>query len=213
MCEPQKKQISSEEQTKAEAQKAEAPQTNITSTNPSLARTLEYLQDRQNSMARYTDKLSKALYEIVKAVDNLNLSVDLNYIDTEEFCIHRKDEFTIEKGYLQIRNGLLRTHYVTLDEGFNYEKTESWIFNSISRAERKAIITSGRLPIFLSNVAEEMRKTTEEYKTVANIAEKMAASIRDNKIYMLQDIADFVVENPEMFKTDETQRSETINDQ
>lgn len=152
MCEPQKNQISSEEQKKAEA--TPTTTTNITpATNPSLARTLEYLQDRQNSMARYTNKLNKALYEIVKAVDNLNLSVDLNYVDTEEFCSHKKDVFVIEKGYLQIRNGLLRAHYVTRDECFNYEKTESWIFNSISRAERKAIITSGRLPIFLSNVA------------------------------------------------------------
>jgi len=168
MCEPQKiNQKSAEAQTKAEA-------------TPQLQKTIKYLEERQTNLSRYSDKLSSALYAIANAIDDLNLSSDLYFIDTEPFCTREKDEFTTEKGYLQIYKGSLITHYVSQNSGYpDYEKTEDWIFNSIPRRERNAIIASGRLPIFLGAVAKQMQQTTEEYRKVAEAAEKMAASITE----------------------------------
>ena len=168
MCEPQKiKQNRAEAQTKAEA-------------TPQLQKTIKYLEERQTNLSRYSDKLSSALYAIANAIDDLNLSSDLYFIDTEPFCTREKDEFTTEKGYLQIYKGTLITHYAVLRYGYlDYEKTEDRIFNSIPRSERKQIVASGRLPIFLAAVAEHMRETEEEYRKVAEAAEKMAASITE----------------------------------
>jgi uncharacterized caspase-like protein len=172
MCEKQNQKISAEAQTKTSAQ-AEADFSGI-------QQTITYLAEREANLARYSDKMSKALYQIAETVNNLKISRDLEFLDAEPFIINVEEEDNIyEKGYLYI-NGTLKAKFVktygTKIEDEN-AKTEYWIFQSIPRRERKAIIASGRLPKFLKLVAEKLAETEQEYKEVMDAAEKMAVSL------------------------------------
>jgi hypothetical protein len=165
--------ISAEAQIKTSAQ-AEADFSGI-------QQTLKYLSEREENLARYSDKMSKALYKIAEAINNLNISRDLVFVDTEPFIVNKPEnaeDNTVEKGYLYL-NGTLKAKFVkTFGEiEDEYAKTEWWIFQSIPRRERKAIIQSGRLPKFLAYVAEKLAQTEQEYKIVAETAEKMASSV------------------------------------
>jgi hypothetical protein len=107
----------------------------------------------------------------------------LEFVDVEPFIINGSEsaeDNTIEKGYLYL-SGTLKTKFVKTygsEEVDEYAKTEYWMFQSIPRRERKAIIASGRLPKFLKLVAEKLAETEQEYKVVAECAEKMAQAIQ-----------------------------------
>jgi hypothetical protein len=151
-----------------------------------IQQTIKYLAERKENLARYSDKMSRELYKIAEAINNLNISRDLVFVDAIPFIINgpeNAEDNTVEKGYLYL-NGTLKAKFVkTFGEiEDEYAKTEYWMFQSIPRRERKAIIQSGRLPKFLAYVAEKLAQTEQEYKKVADVAEKMATFLPTTQI-------------------------------
>lgn len=153
----------------------------ITSAGAELKQAIEYLAERATTINRYSDKLSEALGKIDNAIYDIKISRDFTFTDTEPFYTTTTPETdrefaTTEKGFLTIQDGRLKFKYFKTAGG--YTQTEQWNVFQISRLERKAIIQSGRLPKFLAYVAEQLAIAEQEYKQVAEIAEKMANAIQ-----------------------------------
>lgn len=168
MTEVKKQKISGENQ--ALAPSAEAKD---------LLGKIKYIQEKNENINRYSDKLSKALYTISQIIAKINISRDFAFLDTEPFCTTEINEFETEKGFLLLKNGNLETEFQTTNVIYDMPHVERWQFGSIPRKERKAIIQSGRLPKFLAHVAEQLEKADLEYNVVSEIAEKMAKAIQE----------------------------------
>jgi hypothetical protein len=160
---------------------SEEKQNKSTTAGAELTQTINYITERQTNINRYSDKLSDALLKIDKAISNIKISRDFEFLDTEPFYTkeYKEDELEspTEAGYLLIKDGELKTKYYKYTI-YNDGYEEEWNIQQLPRLERKAIIQSGRLIKFLTTVAEQLAVAEQEYKQVAEIAEKMANAIQ-----------------------------------
>ena len=101
--------------------------------------------------------------------------VSIDVIDSEPFWTDDEESY-----YLGIVDGRLRAIGVSSevdleDPAMRWTK---WL-SCLSREQLKAFVKSGRLVPFLQKVADKLQMKTEEYKEVAEIAEKIAKVIQE----------------------------------
>jgi uncharacterized coiled-coil protein SlyX len=183
---------------------AEAQTTNQSTTaGAELTQTIVYLAEREANLSKYSDKLRESLGKIANQFGSADecvicgnrksagtaagngenygkhmsgahafkpkIVVSIRVQDTEPFNADETDEAVktlVFDGTVQIGFG---------QGGFMQNRT----IDEVSRYTLKQLVKSGRLPKFLAYVAEKLQEAENEYKEVAEAAEKMAASLTE----------------------------------
>jgi hypothetical protein len=173
-----------------------------------LNQILGYIQEREQTLSKYSDKLRKSLVKIADVFGNPQycqrcnkwveyhnqkwkdkpegkgvcgnfkpkIDVSINVIDDEPFLVEPENETAPEiKYYLAIINHWLG--YVdVVGEYSNPSRVTA--FDEAPRETLKALVKSGRLIPFLQKVADVLTAKGEEYREVAQVAEKMAQAVQ-----------------------------------
>ena len=175
----------------AEAQKSE-----------DIAKVISYIEQKEASLSRYSDKLRQSIDKLVKIFGNKDIcrvcghdvvfhpvrkrgtgevvcnnfkpkiEVSIDIIDDVPFY-EEKDEFVGEINYY------LAFHKHSLLMALRYQdgSIDYVLFRDASREKLKALVRSGRLIPFLQKVANMLKGKCEEYREVSEIAEKLANAI------------------------------------
>ncbi|MEM2293185.1 MAG: hypothetical protein QXX41_07915 [Nitrososphaerota archaeon] len=159
-----------------------------------LVELLKYIQEREENLSRYSDKLRRSLVKISNAFGSKDFCmicdrlqryhtdvkdhefkakvyVSIDVLDDEPFYTEY-DEYGTFDYYLAIRG-----HELIIQVKVNREETICKGFGEVSRELLKALVKSKRLIPFLKKVADELERVGKEYKEVSEIAEKMASVI------------------------------------
>jgi hypothetical protein len=171
---------------------------------PNISEALAYIREREETLSRYSDKLRQSLAQIAQVFGNADycqrcdkwrgyhetekarrtwgacerfvpqIAVSIDIVDDEPFHIQPEDDISPKvKYYLAIRN-----HKLGYTENVGtYKNGEIVDFLRAPRELLKALVKSGRLIPFLQKVADTLQEKCEEYKQVAEVAEKLAKAI------------------------------------
>jgi hypothetical protein len=153
----------------AEAQVSKAP------SEEDFVGQIKYLEEREKNLSKYSDKLRENVEKVWTKLDG-TLPAD--------FLMRGKDFFSEEEEYF----GEISWHLATLAEtekwyaGIyvvkNYGTGEVQIsIKDVSRKVLKALVSSGALIEFAKIAEETLAAAEQEYKQVADVAEKMAKAI------------------------------------
>ena len=157
---------------------------------------LGYIKEREATLSRYSDKLRQNLQRIFDVfgspdycricndehkgqtahdfIPKIRISIELQ--DTEHFAeIGDEPEYY----YLATRNGRLFIMGTVACE-MDITGWTCWYSqpNEVSREVLKQLVRSGRLILFLQKVADTLQAKSEEYREVAQVAEKMAQAVQ-----------------------------------
>ncbi len=105
-----------------------------------------------------------------KYVESVFVSIDI--VDTEILHEVENDGYGPTTYRVAMHNSKLCVRKT--DE---YSNPEYLPFDSISRFLLKKMVSSGRLSVYMEKVAEELERTSREYESVSEIAERMAKAI------------------------------------
>jgi hypothetical protein len=171
-----------------------------------LNQILGYIQEREKTLSRYSDKLrqgvvkisdvfgSKVLCrycgwyvnehpthkttgEIVCGTPTPRIEVSIDIVDDKHFMEEEQDEYSPNiKYYLALIKHRLG-YIVTYDNDRFTPKTVAY-FSDAPRKLLKALVKSGRLIPFLQKVADTLQAKSEEYREVAEVAEKLAKAVQ-----------------------------------
>jgi hypothetical protein len=170
-----------------------------------LNQILGYIEQREETLSRYSDKLRQSLVKIAnvfgrkdlcrlcgwwvdrhptrktgeivceKPIPCIEVSIDIK--DDEPFYVQPATDIAPEiKYYLAIRNHNLGWIYITYS-GENPKHVCDFAYDA-SRELLKALVKSGRLIPFLQKVADVLTAEGEEYREVAEVAEKLAKAVQ-----------------------------------
>jgi hypothetical protein len=163
-----------------------------------LSETLKYIEQREKTLENYSEKLQNSLVAIARMFGwrddvcrfcgylktshgSINhefmpqIAVAIDVRDTEPFLERERDDGLVEEYYLAIEDKEL---FIYMTDGYSerlmfFDEAERWVL--------KALVKSGRLAKFFKYVADVLEKKNKEYAEVANIAEKLAAAVRDGR--------------------------------
>jgi len=168
-----------------------------------LNKILGYVQEREQTLSKYSDKLRKSLVKIANvfgspefcqrcnkwaeyhekpgvkdACDKFKpkIQVSVDVVDDQPFLKEAENETAPEiRYYLAVID-----HYLGyVDEEGTYSNSRLiTTFEHAPREVLKALVKSGRLIPFLQKVAGTLQDKTEEYRDVAEVAEKMAQAVQ-----------------------------------
>jgi hypothetical protein len=170
-----------------------------------LNKILGYIQQREETLSRYSDKLRQSLVKIANMFGKSNycrrcgkwqgyhstthrqtygacenfepaIEVSINVTDDKHFYVEPEDDASPEiKYYLAVLNHELG--YIDVVGEYNaYGRVTT--FQQAPRELLKALVKSGRLIPFLQKVADTLQAKSEEYREVAQVAEKMAQAVQ-----------------------------------
>jgi hypothetical protein len=172
-----------------------------------LNQILVYIKEREETLTKYSDKLRQSLVKIAnvfgrkdlcrlcrcyvdrhpirkigtdeilceKPIPGIEVSIDVT--DDEPFYTLPATDTSPEiKYYLAIRNHNLGWVDITYS-GENPRNVCDFAHDA-SRELLKALVKSGRLIPFLQKVADELASKNQEYREVAEVAEKLAKAVR-----------------------------------
>jgi hypothetical protein len=163
-----------------------------------LAEVIQYIAEREENLSRYSDKLRQNLVRISNLFGSKmecricgeehvapgardhdfvpKIYVSLDIIDTEPFLVE-EDEEGRDSYYLQLWESKLRIRMKRLYSD-GEERFWDWrYFDDASRFVLKQLVKSGRLPKFLSYVAQVLQEKGQEYGEAAEVAAKMADAV------------------------------------
>jgi hypothetical protein len=164
-----------------------------------LIEIIKYIQEREENLNRYSDKLRQSLLRIAQVFGSvrecqicnivhfwdqeydhefkpkIHISIDIN--DQEPFLVEEGEEDKYSY-YLQFWDGNLRIRIKKLIFTTNEERVWDWRYiDDASRYVLKQLVKSGRLPKFLEYVAQVLQEKGLEYGEAAEIASKMADAV------------------------------------
>jgi hypothetical protein len=174
-----------------------------------LNQILGYIQEREQTLSKYSDKLRKSLVKIADVFGNpqycqrcnkwsvfhdekwkdkpegkgvcgnFKPKIDVSVDVTDDIPFYKTDEEMPETYYLGITNHNLKIIGVCGNVGI-FADNRQWTvwFENASREMLKALVKSGRLIPFLQKVADVLTAKGEEYREVAQVAEKMAQAVQ-----------------------------------
>jgi hypothetical protein len=171
-----------------------------------LNQILDYIQEREETLSRYSDKLRQSLIKIANIFGRKDLcrycgwyvhehpthktgtgeifcqtpvpkiEVSIDIVDDKHFHEEVEDEYSPNtKYYLAIIEH--RLGYVETYDNDRFTPKYLLDFNGASREQLKALVKSGRLIPFLQKVADTLQGKSEEYREVAEVAEKLAKAV------------------------------------
>lgn len=151
-----------------------------------LVGVINYLREREANLSNYSDKLRQNLVTIDDKIVKLKISKKI--VDIERFAVQSDgDERLI--CYLVVSPASFNPKFAGLwilatpfDANKNFEDAEMYgkyiAFQNASRETLKTLVQSGRLHKFLKYAAHKLAEAEQEYKAVAEAAEKMAAPLQ-----------------------------------
>ena len=171
-----------------------------------ISKILDYIQEREESLSRYSDKLRQSLAQISQVFGDANycqqcgkwrgyhgtkelrqtwgacerfvpqIVVSIDIIDDMHFKVEEEDEYSPNtKYYLAIIKH--RLGYVETFDNDRFRALDLHDFSDAPRELLKALVKSGRLIPFLQKVANTLAQKSEEYREVAEVAEKLAKAV------------------------------------
>lgn len=169
--------------TKAGRQKSAEAQTPKAPSEEDFVGLAAYIQERNDNINRFSDKLRTNLIEFADKIEN---KTGITITDTEPYL----DETTegdiahgfTTKSYLRLepQGNLITVVINSMEDGDpTTTKEKEWFFRHIPREDLKAIITSGRIPKFLRYAAAVLAEKEAEFEQVADIAEKINQAIKE----------------------------------
>jgi hypothetical protein len=172
-----------------------------------ISKILGYIQQREETLSRYSDKLRQSIVKIAdvfgspeycqrcnkwveyhnkkwkdtpegkETCDNFKpkINVSIDVMDDKHFM--QEDEYSPNtKYYLAIKKHSLG--YVETYDNDRVTSETLFNFDHASRELLKALVKSGRLIPFLQKVADTLQAKSEEYREVAEVAEKLTKAIQ-----------------------------------
>ena len=170
-----------------------------------ISEILSYIEQREESLRRYSDKLRQSLVKIAnifgrnnycrhcgrwegyhanaqarktwEACENFEpaIEVSINVTDDKHFYVEPEDDTSPEIKYYLAILGH-ELGYVDVVEEYNAHGRVT-TFQQAPRELLKALVKSGRLIPFLQKVADILAEKGEEYREVSEVAEKLAKAI------------------------------------
>ena len=168
-----------------------------------LNQILDYIQEREETLSRYSDKLRQSIVKIANVFGSKvlcrycgwyvdehpthktgtgeifcrtptpRIEVSIDIVDDKHFMEEEQDEYSPNtKYYLAIIKHKLG--YVESYDNDRFTPKTLADFSDAPRELLKALVKSGRLIPFLQKVADTLQGKSEEYKEVAEVAEKLA---------------------------------------
>jgi hypothetical protein len=164
-----------------------------------LIEIVKYIQEREENLSRYSDKLRQSLVRIAQVFGSARecqicnsvhfwdqeydhefipkIAVSLDITDPEAFY-EEEDEEGKDIYYLQLWDLNLRICMKRVFFATGEERYWDWrYFNDASRHLLKELVRSGRLPKFLEYVAQVLQEKGLEYGEAAEVASKMADAV------------------------------------
>jgi hypothetical protein len=170
-----------------------------------LNKILGYIQEREKTLGRYSDKLRQSVVKIANVFGREDLcrcgwwvdrhpthktgtgeivcktpipkiQVSIDVIDDQPFMAEADEYSPNIKYYLAIIKHDLG--YVETYDNDKYSPKNLRDFDQAPRKLLKALVKSGRLIPFLQKVADVLTAKGEEYREVAEVAEKLAKAVQ-----------------------------------
>lgn len=142
--------------------------------------TLLYIRERSENIARYSDKLSRAIEEINSYFERVGPLSGIRYIEPRIF--HEDDDDDYNRFYslaVESYGGKWGLKVVTFD---SEEKWAEWTSlksaSSCSRFVKKLIIEEA-ISIFIQSYADELKRIEKDYANVSEKAESISNILKE----------------------------------
>jgi len=164
-----------------------------------LPQVLAYLQERERELSKYSDKLRESVKRVISVfgdsdecqvcgkheevysegdIKNHEEATGHKFVPkvyVSIFVLDNEPFYTVED--FELRLALVNGKLVAWDSRGGEYNAKHHIGN-LAREHVKALVKSGRLIPFLQKVKQELDETTQEYRQVAQVAEKLADALK-----------------------------------
>ena len=172
-----------------------------------LNQILAYIQDREETLSRYSDKLRRSLVKIADVFGRKDLcrlcgwyvskhptrktgtgeiycetpipkiEVSVDIIDDVHFEVEEEGKYSPSTKYYLAIIEHMLGYVETYDDD-RFRTSYLHYFSEAPRERLKVLVKSGRLIPFLRKVADVLDAKGEEYREVSEVAEKLAQAIQ-----------------------------------
>lgn len=141
------------------------------------ARLFQYMKERKENIERHSIKITAALNEIEKCIDNVTQGINFRYVDPYVLLeTTNSDGYKIEYNLFIDKDGIyIRVNDYCRDD-FEYIR-----FGTTTNKIQKCIVK--RLPIFLNNYVKELAAFEDKCQQTANMAEQLEFTFKEKAFY------------------------------
>jgi len=152
-----------------------------------LNQTLKYIEESEKNLSQYTDKLRSEVSKFFNIFgDKAFCRICQDYENKHNITKHQfqpKIEVSIDfegepfyRTYGKVYRLAIRHHQLVIVMNTEYSEGSYGVYE-VQRSTLHALLKSGAITKFFQELAEELKKQSEEYREVSAIAEKLANAV------------------------------------